>query len=191
MTKSQADVVRTALAVLNEQGAPAVSMRAIAERLGVRMNTVLWHAKTRARLDELMADAIVAGVSLDDLPEHWRERAAEIIRRYRRALLAHRDGAAVVAGTFAAEPATLNLAEALVAALLAGGLPEREAAWTCWHLVYFTLGLTQEEQAAPGRFTREPQVGDRPALRRVLPFLADESFDARFEHGVTRVLAAR
>ncbi|GAA2847089.1 putative transcriptional regulator, TetR family protein [Actinoplanes cyaneus] len=189
MTNSQVDVVRAALAVLNDQGAAAVSMRSVAERLGVRMNTVVWHAKTRARLAELMADAIVAGVSLEDLPERWRERAAEIVRRYRRALLAHRDGAAVVAGTFAAEPATLDVAEALIAALLDGGMPEREAAWTCWSLVYLTLGVTQEEQAAAGRFTRDLEVGDRPALRRALTFLAGESFDDRFEHGVARLLA--
>ncbi|MCX2947896.1 TetR/AcrR family transcriptional regulator C-terminal domain-containing protein [Lentzea sp. NEAU-D7] len=188
MTKSQADVVRTALEILDELGAEAVSMRAIAQRLDVRMNTVLWHVKSKARLEELMADAIVAGVSLDDLPRHWRERAAEIARRYRHALLAHRDGAAVVAGTYAAEPATLDTAEALVAALLDGGLSEREAAWTCWSLIYFVLGLAQEEQALP----RGPQgldVGERSALRRVLPFLREESFDERFEFGVAKLLA--
>ena len=188
MTKSQADVVRIALEILDERGAAAVSMRTIAERLGVRMNTVLWHAKSKARLLELMADAIVGGASLDGLPEHWRERAAELARRYRAALLAHRDGAAVVAGTYAAEPATLDFAEALVAALLDGGLPERDAAWTSWSLVYFVLGLTQEEQALPGRFTRELDVGQRPALRRVAPALTEESFEERFDFGVARLL---
>ncbi|MFD4635837.1 TetR/AcrR family transcriptional regulator C-terminal domain-containing protein [Lentzea sp. NPDC058436] len=187
MTKSQADVVRTALEILDERGAEAVSMRAIAEKLGVRMNTVLWHVKTKARLEELMADAIVAGVSLDGLPEHWRDRAAEIVRRYRLALLAHRDGAAVVAGTYAAEPATLDTAEALVAALLDGGLSERDAAWTCWGVIYFVLGLAQEEQALPNG-SAALDVGERPALGRVLPFLAEESFDERFEFGVTKLL---
>ncbi|GIJ49292.1 putative transcriptional regulator, TetR family protein [Virgisporangium aliadipatigenens] len=189
MTKGQADVVRAALAVLDEQGAARVSLRAVAGRLGVRMNTVLWHAKSRARLDELMADAIVGGVPLDRLPRDWRKRAAEIMRRYRVALLAHRDGAAVVAGTYAAEPSTLDVAEALIGALLDGGMPEREAVWTFWSLVYFTLGLTQEEQAAPARAMAEPDVGDRPALRRILPYLAEESFDERFAHGVRRLLA--
>jgi TetR/AcrR family tetracycline transcriptional repressor len=188
VTKSQGDVVRAALEILDERGAAAVSMRTIAERLGVRMNTVLWHAKSKARLMELMADAIVGAAPLDGLPEHWRERAAELARRYRRALLARRDGAAVVAGTYAAEPATLDFAEALVAALLDGGLPEREAAWTCWSLVYFVLGLTQEEQALPGRFTRDLDVGPRPALQRVAPMLIEESFDERFEFGVARLL---
>ncbi|WP_460855903.1 TetR/AcrR family transcriptional regulator C-terminal domain-containing protein [Nocardiopsis coralliicola] len=189
MTKSQADVVRTALEVLDERGAAAVSLRAIAQRLGVRMNTVLWHAKSKARLEELMADAIVAGVPLEGLPEHWCDRAAEIARRYRRALLAHRDGAAVVAGTYAAEPATLDVAEALVAALLDGGVSDREAAWTCWSLVYFILGLTQEEQSLPDRPIHAHEVGSRPALRRVFSALAEESFEERFEFGVAKLLA--
>ncbi|WP_312868597.1 TetR/AcrR family transcriptional regulator C-terminal domain-containing protein [Amycolatopsis pithecellobii] len=191
MTKSQADVVRVALEILDEHGADAVSLRAIAQRLGVRMNTVLWHAKSKARLAELMADAIVAGASLDDLPRDWHERAAEIVRRYREALLAHRDGAAVVAGTYAAEPATLDTAEALVQALLDGGLPPREAAWTCWSLIYFTLGLAQEEQSLPERSLSHPSVGERPALRSVFSFLSEESFDERFEFGVTKLLARR
>ncbi|MEU0873848.1 TetR/AcrR family transcriptional regulator C-terminal domain-containing protein [Nocardia brasiliensis] len=188
MTKSQADVVRTALEILDEQGVGAVSMRAIAGRLGVRMNTVLWHAKSKARLGELLADAIVAGVSLEGLPEDWCERATEIARRYRRALLAHRDGAAVVTGTYAAEPATLDMSEALVAALLDGGLPPREAAWTCWGIVYFTLGLCQEEQALPDRSVHHLEVGQRPALRRVVAALTDDAFDERFEFGVARLL---
>jgi TetR/AcrR family transcriptional regulator, tetracycline repressor protein len=188
VTKSQADVVRAAIELLDEEGAAAVSMRAVAQRLGVRMNTVLWHTKSRSRLAELMADAIVAGVSLDDLPGHWHARATELVHRYRRALLAHRDGASVVAGTYAAEPATLDLAEALTEALLAGGLPARDAAWTTWSLVYFVLGLTTEEQAAPDRFTPALDVGDRPALRQVLPFLATDSFDDRFTYGLARLL---
>ncbi|MFG2049491.1 TetR/AcrR family transcriptional regulator C-terminal domain-containing protein [Micromonospora sp. NPDC048935] len=188
MTKSQADVVRAALDVLDERGAAAVSMRTIAERLGVRMNTVLWHAKSKARLMELMADAIVAGASLDDLPAHWQERAVELIRRYRAALLAHRDGAAVVTGTYAAEPATLNFAEALVTAMLDGGHPDQQAAWACWSLIYFTLGLTQEEQALSNRSTTELDVGPRPALQRVMPALVNASFEQRFEFGIAKFL---
>ncbi|WP_045741632.1 TetR/AcrR family transcriptional regulator C-terminal domain-containing protein [Actinoplanes rectilineatus] len=189
MTKSQEDVVRTALEVLHDEGASGVSMRAIAARLGVRMNTVVWHAKSKARLEELMADAIVAGVRLDDLPQPGRDRAAEIAARYRRALLAHRDGATVVAGTYAAEPATLDVAEALATALLDAGLPAREAAWTLWAIIYFVLGLVQEEQALPARTTPTFDPGDRPALRRLIPSLAEDSFDARFTHGLDRLLS--
>ncbi len=180
--------MRAALEVLRDEGAAGVSMRAIAARLGVRMNTVVWHAKSKARLEELMADAIVAGARLDGLPDDGRERAVEIAHRYRRALLAHRDGAIVVAGTYAAEPATLDLAEALAAALLDAGMAEREAGWTLWAIVYFVLGLVQEEQALPARATGTLDPGDRPALRRLFPALTEESFDARFAHGLARLL---
>lgn len=144
------------------------------------------HVALAVRLAELMADAIVAGASLDGLPDDWHDRATEIARRYRRALLAHRDGAAVVAGTYANEPATLDLAEAFVAALLDGGLSARDAAWTCWSVICFVLGLCQEEQALPTRGELTP--GSRPALERALPFLAEESFDERFEFGLAKLL---
>ncbi|SCD91276.1 transcriptional regulator, TetR family [Streptomyces sp. BpilaLS-43] len=185
-------VVRAALELLDEKGADGLSVRGVADRLGVRMNTVLWHAKTKARLLELMADAILAEVSCDGLPEPWELRVRELFHRYRRALLAHRDGARIVAGTYAAEPATLRFAELTVEALLAGGLEEREAVWTVWTLVYFTLGLTQEEQAQPdalgGAFARRLGAGDYPSLSRVAPHFEEAAFDERFDYGLSRVL---
>ncbi|MEU7050201.1 TetR/AcrR family transcriptional regulator C-terminal domain-containing protein [Streptomyces eurythermus] len=205
MTKKQADaergprldagaVVRTALELLDENGLDALSTRAVADRLGVRMNTVLWHVKTKARLLELMADAVVGQAPLDRLPDAWDDRARELVRRYRQALLARRDGAALVTGTYPAEPHTLRFAEALVGALLDGGMTEREAAWTMWALVYFTLGLAQEEQSAAvrprdGSLARAVSADTHPALYRTLAHLGAESFDARFEFGLDAILA--
>ncbi|MFJ7149098.1 hypothetical protein ACIQVT_12990 [Streptomyces sp. NPDC100445] len=69
----------------------------------------------------------------------------------------------------------------------------REAAWTTWTVVCFTLGLVQEEQAA-----RHHPLGDRlaeavsptahPALHRSLGHLDADSFDERFEYGLTGLL---
>ncbi|MFB6935356.1 TetR/AcrR family transcriptional regulator C-terminal domain-containing protein [Streptomyces chartreusis] len=203
MTKRQtadrlepATVIRAALELLDDKGLDALSTRAVADRLGVRMNTVLWHVKTKARMLELMADAVVGEIPLDDLPDSPALRAPEVIRRYRRALLAHRDGAALVVGTYAAEPHTLHLAETLVAALLDDGLNEREAAWTAWTLIYFTLGLTQEEQAAEqqsldDRLATAISGETHPALHRTLGHLTSESFDERFEFGLNSILGRR
>ncbi|MGW5466557.1 TetR/AcrR family transcriptional regulator C-terminal domain-containing protein [Streptomyces chartreusis] len=203
MTKRQtadrlepATVIRAALELLDEKGLDALSTRAVADRLGVRMNTVLWHVKTKARMLELMADAVVGEIPFDDLPDSPALRAPEVIRRYRGALLAHRDGAALVVGTYAAEPHTLHLAETLVAALLDDGLNEREAAWTAWTLIYFTLGLTQEEQAAEqqsldDRLATAISGTTHPALHRTLGHLTFESFDERFEFGLNSILGRR
>ncbi|GGP82757.1 TetR/AcrR family transcriptional regulator C-terminal domain-containing protein [Saccharothrix coeruleofusca] len=185
-------VVSAALALLDEAGLEAVSTRAVAARLGVRMNTVLWHVKSKARLRELMADAILAQVALNDLPEHWRDRAAELPRRLRHALLAHRDGAATVIGTYTAEPGTLRFAEELVAALLAGGVDDRRAAWTTWSLLYLTLGLVHEEQAQPepgdNRLAEALSRGGYPALDSVHAHLAPGAFAQRLDFALDQVL---
>ncbi|MGW4735597.1 TetR/AcrR family transcriptional regulator C-terminal domain-containing protein [Streptomyces shenzhenensis] len=203
MTKRQTDdrlergtVVRAALELLDEKGLEALSTRAVADRLGVRMNTVLWHVKTKARMLELMADAVLGEIPLDGLPAAADLRARELFRRYRRALLAHRDGAALVVGTYAAEPHHLRLAETLVAALLDSGLDEREAAWTTWTVIYFTLGLTQEQQAAEqqpldNRLADAVSRTTHPALHRVLDHLSPGTFDDRFEYGLASILGGR
>jgi TetR/AcrR family transcriptional regulator, tetracycline repressor protein len=185
-------VIAAALRVLDERGLDGLSTRAVADRLGVRMNTVLWHVKTKARMLELMADAVLAGIRYDDLPDTALDRARELAARYRRTLLAHRDGAALVTGTYPAEPHTLRFADHLVDALLRTGADEQQAAWTAWTITYFTLGLTQEEQAAPEesdeRLARAVDHETHPALQRALPHLR-QNFEERFTFGLDAVLS--
>nr|WP_246344503.1 TetR/AcrR family transcriptional regulator C-terminal domain-containing protein [Conexibacter arvalis] len=187
------DVLAAALEVLEERGLDGVSTRAVANRLDVRMNTVLWHVKTKAGLLDLMADAIVGEVALDDLAGDWRDRAVELMRRLRLALLSHRDGALVVSGTFPALPRTLRLADTLLATLLDGARDARTAAWTAWALVYFTLGLVQEEQQTPALLhdavAREISPTTYPALSAVLDEYAAADFTDRFEYGAAAILA--
>ncbi|WP_406005122.1 TetR/AcrR family transcriptional regulator C-terminal domain-containing protein [Streptomyces sp. NBC_00637] len=185
-------VIGAALHVLDERGLDGLSTRAVADRLGVRMNTVLWHVKTKARMLELMADAVLARIGYDDLPDVPLERARELTARYRRALLAHRDGAALVTGTYPAEPNTLRFADRLVDAFLQAGADERQAAWTAWTVNYFVLGLTQEEQAAPeegdDRLVQAVGPAAYPALERVLPHLR-QNFEGRFTFGLEAILS--
>ncbi|GAA2374612.1 TetR/AcrR family transcriptional regulator C-terminal domain-containing protein [Streptomyces sp. XM4011] len=186
-------VIGAALQVLEDRGLEGLSTRAVADRLGVRMNTVLWHVKTKARLLELMADAVLGTIGYDDLPADPRRRARELAGRYRQALLAHRDGAALVTGTYAAEPHTLRFADRLVDALRQAGADERQAAWTAWTVSYFVLGLTQEEQAAPDRhddrLAQALDPAEHPALHPVLTHLRQGSFEDRFAFGLDALLA--
>ncbi|MGW0903101.1 TetR/AcrR family transcriptional regulator C-terminal domain-containing protein [Streptomyces sp. NPDC002853] len=189
---TRAAVIEAALQVLDERGLDGLSTRAVAERLGVRMNTVLWHVKTKAQMLELMADAMLADIRYDDLPDNPGARARELAGRYRHALLAHRDGAALVTGTYPAEPHTLRFADRLVDAFLKAGADERQAAWTAWTVNYFTLGLTQEEQAGAqeddAQLAQALEHGAYPALQHVLPHLR-QNFDERFAFGLEAVLS--
>ncbi|WP_067971944.1 TetR/AcrR family transcriptional regulator C-terminal domain-containing protein [Mycolicibacter icosiumassiliensis] len=188
------DVVRASFEVLNGQGIAKLSTRAIATELNVSMNTVMWHIGTKDRLLELMADAIVGEAALDKLRGDWRQRAAQLLGRLRGAMLRHRDGALVVAGTFPALPSTLAFGDRLVAILLAGGAESRAVAWTAWNLFYFTLGLVQEEQRAPDALPDALQdvVGESelPSLHAVLDDFLSADYDARFTFGIGQILGS-
>ncbi|CAM4131866.1 TetR/AcrR family transcriptional regulator C-terminal domain-containing protein [Kibdelosporangium persicum] len=187
----QNEIAEAALELLEEAGKDGVSLRAVADRLGVRLNTVTWHVKSKAGLLELMADAIVGEVSLTRLPEEGEPRVRELAKRYREALLNHRDGAAVVVGTYPARPNTLGVGNAFIQALLDAGCGEAESAWTMWTIDYFTLGLVQEEQGEPQavgeRLAEAVTAGRFPAMARVLRHMGG-SFEDRYRFGLDLIL---
>lgn len=188
----QEQIVRAALRILDDDGLEAVSLRAVAKALDVHLNTVSWHVGTKARLRELMADAVLGEMPIAELPTDWRARLHELSSRYRTVLLAHRDGAALVAGTYPACGNTFRIGEAFVSCLLDAGCDERDAAWACWTVIYFTLGLVQEEQGASetGPVFGGDVPEDYPVLGRVMKHLTDGRFDARHRFGLDLVLSA-
>ncbi|MDJ1133977.1 TetR/AcrR family transcriptional regulator C-terminal domain-containing protein [Streptomyces iconiensis] len=188
-------VVSAAFDVLDRGGVAKLSTRAIAAELGVSMNTVMWHIRTKDRLLDAMSEALLGEVDLENLPEKWDEQAAELLRRLRRAMLRHRDGALLVTGTFPAEPRTLAFTDRLVTALLRGCSSRRTAAWTAWNLFYFTLGLVQEEQAATPSDARDrlrENVDEQrfPGLSSALEDFMSVDFEERFSFGIDQLLHA-
>ncbi len=103
MAKIQRDqVIEAALALLDEVGLEAITTRKLAQKLGVESATLYWHFKNKASLLEEMASAVLAKHHslpvTEDIAE-WANWLAENARSFRRALLAHRDGALLHAGT--------------------------------------------------------------------------------------------
>lgn len=184
------DVIDAALELLNEHGLEAVTIREVARRMRVNVNTVSFQVGTKARLLGLMSDAVLAHLSLDDLPEDGFQRAEEILSRYRHTLLTYRDGARLTAGNTPFEEHTRDFTEELVTALSIAGVPDRESAHGMWALFYFLLGITQEQQAAQIQAVPEevPPADTYPTLHRLHPHLFSADFDARYDFGVAAIL---
>jgi TetR/AcrR family tetracycline transcriptional repressor len=190
---TQDDVIAAAFDTLEQEGLERLSLRGVARALGAHLNSVSWYVKTKHSLIEMMADTIIGTVVIDDLPADPIERARTVIGRYRAAMLNHRDGGRLVAGTFTGTGNTLRVAEVIIGALLEAGSPEPDAARLCWALVYFTLGLTQEEQMSPPdadiNADAITDTGLYPALAKVgTGLLFRDSFDTRFDFGIARLL---
>lgn len=93
----RAQIVGAALALIDEQGLPALTIRALAQRLGVAPSAVYWHVSSR---DELLSGAValaLGGVAQGLAGGTWRERLAALLRRFRAVLREHPQLASVVA----------------------------------------------------------------------------------------------
>jgi AcrR family transcriptional regulator len=145
----RADVVDRAIAVLDAHGLAELSMRRLAGDLGVRASALYHHVANK--------DALLAAVA-DEILERGR-RASEVVTweselrlacvELRAAMLAHRDGAALISQVYAGGGARLPERRMTDALLRAGASPElaRVGART---LVHFVLGHVGDEQARAG-----------------------------------------
>jgi AcrR family transcriptional regulator len=118
------DVVRAALALLDEVGIQRFTMRALADRLGTYPATIYWHVGNRG---EVLSEVggLVLGEAFADLPDPattaWDEWLTEAARAYRRGMQRHPAMAAWAVTHLEARvtaPATL---EGIVAVLARAG----------------------------------------------------------------------
>lgn len=143
----RADVIEGALNLLDDEGLDALTLRGLGKRLGVRASALYRHFPSKEALLDAMAEAVLEGVADDLEGDDWSERFRCLARRLRQALLAHRDGARLVAGTYVAGKNTVGAGEAGFSFLLEAGLPKKEAGWVMFATFYYVLGHTIEEQA--------------------------------------------
>lgn len=202
LTREQ--VVRAALELLDEVGLAGLSMRGLADRLGVKAASLYWHLRDKEQLLDLLSEAI-----FDEVPEPgdgpWRPALDTFAHGYRRVLLAHRDAARMVAG-LRRSPAALARFGRLTARLEAAGFPAAEADAAAVLLVglYVPAFVADEAAAAPptgGGDYGAPLEAVESALLRIeggasgLAIRGDpdlrDLFAARFEGRQPRIEAAR
>lgn len=195
-------IVQGALAVLEAEGFDGLTMRRLAERLGIRAPSLYNHVKDKDELLALVADAICAGIPDLDPTKPWRRQLETMARQVRHALMGHRDGARVLAATPPVGPHRIRLIEQVLQALRSAGFTPAMVADAAFvmnsYVVGFvldeTLGAPREQAAAK----RRREEGRRwfkslpPAQYPTLIGLADELIDSpadrRFELGVRALL---
>ena len=94
----QSQIVRAALDLLDEVGFDGLTMRNLAKKLGIQAASLYWHVRNKQDLLSLLAEEICASMREPDRTLSWQEQLEAMGNEYRRVLLAHRDGARVLAG---------------------------------------------------------------------------------------------
>ena len=130
-------IIDTARAMLAEQGLAGLTMRRLAQSLGVQPGALYYHVASKQDLLAAVAEQILnkAEISTDDLAQ-----AAHDIRA---ALLPVRDSADVISFVNAFRPEALSPFRTLERTF---GLPTQQARWAARTLIHYVLGFVAEEQ---------------------------------------------
>lgn len=140
---TQESIVATAIRVLDAEGLEAVTMRRVAQELGTGPASLYAHVSGKEELRELMLDRVAAEIRLPDPdPERWQEQLKELAREIRRVFTSHRDIAMVSMGMVPTGPHLLDVAEAELALMRAGGVPKEIAG-----IAVDTLGMFLDADA--------------------------------------------
>lgn len=78
LTRDQ--VVDAAVRLLERDGYAGLSMRRVAQDLGVGTMSLYWHVADREELLDLVFDRVVGAQVLDEVPDDWRTALAQIAR---------------------------------------------------------------------------------------------------------------
>lgn len=192
------DLVRAALRVLEREGLDGLSMRRVADELGVRAASLYWHVHNKEELVDLVADALVAGFRPPRHTGDWRRQLTTYARAYRRYLLGRRDAARVIGGRFVLGPGLLRVMESGITGLLRNGFPERTAAMAGYLVNTFVVGFVLQESVpmnAPEALGASPeqamaavraQIGalsaeEYPTVVALADALVQPSMDERFD----------
>jgi len=173
-------VVRAALEVLDAQGFDGLTVRRIAERLGVQNPALYWHFKNKQEIVDRMAERLLRD-ALAPAPagppgawDKWLLRAA---RGFRSAMLSHRDGARVMASADLSSGPMPGYLDQALAQLVAAGFRDRDALIGLLAIFDYTLGSTFEEQADPVRQGPPPDAPPSLAARLGKDLTPDGVFD--------------
>jgi TetR/AcrR family tetracycline transcriptional repressor len=148
MSSRRDEVLRVALELLDEVGLEDLTTRRLADRLGVRAGALYRHFESKRALLDAMVERIAAHGLDQPLPQgDWAEQVHALAATMREGMLAHRDGALLVATFRTPGPAAIAGFRRFMAVLQAAGASADGAVLGVDTILCYVNGFTIEEQA--------------------------------------------
>ena len=197
-------IIKEALALLEEHGPGALSMRRLADRLGVAPTALYTHVRSKADLIDGLIDQVYAGLTLNPDPSgDWTQQLATLSQDVRDHLLAHPAVVPYALQRPGLGPHSLRLGEAIYDILRPAGLSDQAVVGTVYALLTYILGFVALEVPRAGT---DPQTSDEFVRRmwaffaalppgefphhvQLAPLLARISTDDQFQFGIRTFLA--
>ncbi|HSD56313.1 MAG TPA: TetR/AcrR family transcriptional regulator C-terminal domain-containing protein, partial [Candidatus Saccharimonadales bacterium] len=191
-------VVTVALELLNEVGFEGLTLRRLADKLGVKAAALYWHFENKQDLIDQLAIRIIEDEFKKDSGEErprisWEELLMNMGHGIRQGLMRYRDGALIIANADLTKGQGFKGRHLMIERLLDEGFTLQQALYAMFVVGRYTLGCVFEEQADPRsreEVSRDYQSHNREMFKdhpRILnefskidvhPFLdSDKSYD--------------
>nr|WP_245991477.1 TetR/AcrR family transcriptional regulator [Streptomyces spongiicola] len=201
---SRERVISTAMAVADEKGAAALTMRAIAEPLGVEAMSLYHHVAGREEILDGMVDAVFGEIDLPPCGTDWKSAMRRRAFSARDALRRHPWAIGLMDSRSHPGPATLRHHDALIGALRAGGFSVPMAAHAFSLIDSYLYGFVIQELSLPfsssaqleevaGAILRDAPAGAYPHLTELATEHALKpgyDYADEFAFGLTLILDA-
>jgi AcrR family transcriptional regulator len=193
-TLTRADIVAAGGQLLDEQGVNALSMRALARRLGAGHGSIYWQVRDKEELLRLILDDTFREIDVST-EGPWDERLTELLLAAREALRARPALIPILwkAG-WRLGPETLRIADRFLALVADSGLPEDEVSHAYWTAHVFVLGFIMAETSAAATppFAEQPDdaAESYPSLVRYGPGTEPELMEARYRFGLEELITS-
>ncbi|MFE5773417.1 TetR/AcrR family transcriptional regulator [Streptomyces sp. NPDC056485] len=153
-------VLRAAVELADATGIEALSMRRLAQELGVVPMALYKHVANKEQLLDGMVDVVVGGIEPPASEPDWQGAVRQRILSARAALLGHPWAAQVIRSRSGPTPAVLAYLDSVIGMFRAGGLSVDLTHHVMHALGGRVLGFTQEVFGA----TPDPGPAGRPAM---------------------------
>jgi TetR/AcrR family transcriptional regulator, tetracycline repressor protein len=192
-------IAEAALALVDADGVDGLSIRKLAQRVGVAPMSVYTYFPDREAVLEAATQLLLAGIDVPEEDLDWREAIRRIMSSVRRMGLEHPRAAPLISRFPPRTPDALAFVEAGFRALRRAGFDDESTARCYRALAVYSMGSLDVELG--GYFDGHPasrSAGDSldaptlekhlPNLARIGPRLAGQDDGAEFEYGLDLLL---
>ncbi|WP_327414682.1 TetR/AcrR family transcriptional regulator [Streptomyces sp. NBC_01233] len=177
---TQDQLAAAALAVIDREGLPGLSMRAVAVELGISTMALYRYVQDRGELEALVVELVLSAVDSTLPPPSagpWRARVTLLVDRLRDTAGAH---PAVLPLTFThrhRSPCVLRWGETVLGVLTEAGLGAEERIIALRALLAYVIGAIQQEHLGALSGAGTAAIADLPA--DAFPYLTEAARGAR------------
>lgn len=134
-------LIAAAVAIVNQEGAPALTIRRLAADCGLSPMAVYRHVRDKDDLlDRVVEQVVAAGLPELDARQPWRTRLRRLFHSMRELFLDHPGVAVICVSRPTPVAAVARFYDQVIAALLEGGCSAAEAVHAFDTLLLFTFG---------------------------------------------------